>query len=133
MSKARGRRQSGGFTLVEVLAAVVLTAVALLPVLHALVSSQVIGARTERATLALALAVKKTEHIRAAAQTSFDTDFSTSSAVLSGNCLCTVQDGQESSALKSIKVQVGFDLDGDGTLAAGEIDVALDILVANRQ
>ena len=133
MTRTRGRRVSSGFALAEVLAAVALTAVALLPVLKALVSSQVIGAKTERATLALALAVKKTEDIRAAARTSFDTDFSTSSEALSGSYLCTVQDGQEGSTLKSIKVQVGYDLDGDGTLAAAEVDVVLDSLIANRQ
>ena len=132
MRSARWRRESGGFTLTEVLAAVVLTAVALLPVLHALVSSQVVGARTERATVALALAVKRTESIRAAARTSFSTNFSTSSEPLSGGYLCTVQDGQESATLKSIKVLVGYDANGDGTLAPGEVDIVLDTLIASR-
>ena len=132
MRNARWRRQSGGFTLTEVLAAVVLTAVALLPVLQALVSSHVVGARTERTTLALPLAVRKAESIRAAARTSFSTNFSTSSEPLSGGYLCTVQDGQESATLKSIKVLVGYDANGDGTLAPGEVDIVLDTMIASR-
>ena len=125
--------RNSGFTLTEVLAAVLLLAVALVPVLEAHIAAQVLGTKSERATRALVLAVKKMEDIRGAALTSFGTDFSTSSEVLSTGYLGTVQDGQESSALRSIKVLVGYDADGDGTLDSEEVDTVLDTLIANRQ
>ena len=133
MSMRRGRRRNSGFTLVEVLAAVLLMAIALVPLLKALIGAQVVGTKAERTTQALVLAAKKIEEIRGAALTSFGTDFSTSPEVLATGYLCTVEDGQESSTLKSIRVTVGYDVDGDGTLAAGEADAVLDTLIANRQ
>ena len=127
------RRRNSGFTLTEVLAAVVLMAIALVPVLRALTGAQVVGAKVERTTRSLVLAAQKIEEIRGAALTSFGTDFSTSSGVLAMGYLCTVQDGQESSALKSIRVTVGYDVDGDGILDGDEEDAVLNTLVANRQ
>jgi hypothetical protein len=35
--------------------------------------------------------------------------------------------------LKSIRVQVGFDTDGNGVLAQSEIDAVLDTKIASRQ
>ena len=133
MKHARPCKWNSGFTLVEVLAAVVLMAVALVPVLRALIGAQVVGTKAERTTRALVLAVQRIEEIRGTALTSFGTDFSTSSEVLSASYLCTVQDGQESSTLKSVRVQVGYDVDADGILGGSEVDAVLDTLIANRQ
>ncbi len=129
----QARRQHGGFTLTEVLAAVVLMAIALVPILKAHIASQVLGTKAERSTKALALAVEKTEDIRASALRSFSTNFSTSSEALSQGYLCTVQDGQETATLKSIKVMVGYDIDGDGALDGDEVDVVLDTQIADTQ
>lgn len=131
MRQALGGRPNSGFTLTEVLASAVLMAIALVPVLKAHIAAQVLGTKAERMTRGLGLAVQKTEDIRAAAWTAFSTDFSTSSEVVSTGYLCTVQDGQESSALKSIKVIVGYDIDGDGTLDNEEVDVVLDTQIAD--
>jgi len=127
------RRRDGGFTLTEVLAALVLLAFALLPVLKALISAQATGTRSQHVTQALFLADRKIDDIRASALTAFATDFGVSSQALAGGYLCTVQDGQESSGLKSIRVMVGFDKDGDGVLGGGEINAVLNTRIAGRQ
>jgi prepilin-type N-terminal cleavage/methylation domain-containing protein len=133
MSRSGDCHGNGGFTLTEVLAALVLTAVGVVPVLHAHIAAQALGTKAQRATSALTLAVKKIEDIRAAARTAFDTDFSTDSSILAAGHLCTVQDGRESSTLKSIKVMVGYDIDGDGALDSEEVDVVLDTQIASMQ
>jgi prepilin-type N-terminal cleavage/methylation domain-containing protein len=133
MRRLRKDGREGGFTLTEVLTALVLLAFALLPVMKALISSQQTGTRSKRVTQAVFLADRKIEDIRAAALASFATDFSVSSEALPGGFACTVQDGQESAELKSIRVLVGFDDDGDGVLDGNEIDVVLNTLIASRQ
>jgi type II secretory pathway pseudopilin PulG len=127
------RQREGGYTLTEVLAALVLLAFALLPVLKALISAQSTGTRSQEVTQALFLADKKIDEIRAGALAAFTTDFSVSSEALGGSYLCTVQDGQESSELKSIRVMVGFDTNDDGVLDSGEIDAVLDTRIASRR
>ena len=126
------RRREAGFTLTEVLAALVLLAFALLPVLKALVSSQAMEARSQQVTQALFHADGRIEQIRAAALAAFATDFSLSSEPCGGGYLLTVQDGMEGSDLKSIRVMVGFDDDGNGVLDGSEIDAVLNTLVASR-
>lgn len=133
MRRTRRDRSNTGFTLTEVLASVVLMAIALVPVLKAHIAAQVLGTKAERMTPGLSFAVKKMEEIHAAALTSFSTDFSTSSEVISTGYLCTVQDGQESATLKSIKVLVGYDIDGDSFLDSEEVDVVLNTQIANTQ
>jgi prepilin-type N-terminal cleavage/methylation domain-containing protein len=132
MARAGRHRLEGGFTLTEVLAALVLLAFTLLPVLKALISSQATENRSLQVTQALFLADGRIEEIRAAALSAFATDFSVSSDPCAGGYLLTVQDGMEGSDLKSIRVMVGFDDDGDGVLDGMEIDAVLNTLVASR-
>jgi prepilin-type N-terminal cleavage/methylation domain-containing protein len=130
--KLKGRHD-GGFTLTEVLAAMVLIAVVLIPIVKALVHAQTSGEMSRRVTEALILAERRMEDIRATALEAYGTDFTSSSEPISGRFLCTTTDGGESLIIKSIRVQVGFDDDGNGVLAQSEVDAILDTKIANRQ
>ena len=127
------RRAQNALTLTELLASAVILSIALIPLLKFLADSQVLSLTIERKTQSILLAQKKMETVRAVAHTSFDTNFSCNSVTLASGYLCTVVDGQEQTDLKSIRVQVGFDINANSSLEAGEIHVTLDTQVTRRE
>ncbi len=133
MDQKRKHHDTSGFTLTEVLVSIVLMALALAPVMHALARIQATGTKAQRVTQALFLAESTIEDVRAELLESFDTDFSVSSAALSDGFLCTVLQTDESSLLKIIEVEVGYDDDGDGVLDSGEIVAVLNTKVADKE
>ncbi len=121
-----------GFTLVEVVMASALLIIVIVPILKALTVAQVTGNIIERRTRSLTLAQAKLDEIKARSVYNYSDDFDQDDLFLDGQYLCNVQDAASGSDLRTITVSVGFDLDGDNDLSAGEIEVTLTTLVAKR-
>lgn len=121
-----------GFTLSEVIIASVLLLVVIIPILKALTISQVTANSIEHKTVSLMLAQSKLDRIRTLSVYDWAGSFDESSVVLDGSYLCDVVDTSAGTNLRAIAVSVGFDWDGNGTLAAGEIEITLKSLIAKR-
>ena len=126
-------RRSRGITLTEVVVASALMLVGVVPILHALTSAQATARLIEWKTRSLTLAQAKLDEIRAHAAHDFDHPFSHSqtSVALDGAYLGTVIDSPLTD-IRTITVSVGYDRDGDGTLASSEMLVTLTTKIARR-
>ena len=121
-----------GLTFTEVVVASALLLIVMVPILKALTSAQVSAAIIEQKTRSLMLAQAKLEDIKARSIYSYNSSFAESNTSVDGAYLCTVTDSGPASDLRQITVEVGYDLDGSGTLDAQEVDVTLSTLVARR-
>ena len=121
-----------GLTLTEVVVASGLLLIAMVPILKALTSAQVNSVIIEQKTRSLILAQARLEDIRARSIYSYDSSFTESDTPVDGSYLCTVTDGGAASDIRQITVKVGYDLDGNGTLEALEVNVTLSTLIARR-
>jgi len=121
-----------GLTLTEVIMASALLIVVMVPILKALTSAQVTTAIIEQKTRSLMLAQAKLEDIKARSIYSYNSLFAETNTSVDGSYLCTVTDSGSASDIRQITVEVGFDLDGSGTLEAQEVDVTLTTLIARR-
>jgi Tfp pilus assembly protein PilV len=129
----RSNRRSRGITLTEVVVASALLLVSIVPILHALTSAQATARRIEWKTRSLTLAQSRLDEIRAQANADFDQWFNQTSVVLDGAYRCTVVDSYIwLSGIRTITVSVGFDSNGNGTLASDEILVTLTTQIARR-
>ncbi len=134
MLDARRRRISSrvsGFTLTEVVVASALLIIAIVPILKALTSAHVSTAFIERRTRSLTLAQAKLDEIKARSIYNYSDTFTETDTSLDGSYLCNVTD-DSGDPLKTITVSVGFDLDGDSTLATDEIEITISTRLANR-
>ncbi len=132
--KSKIENRFAGFTLTEVVVASGLLIIAIVPILKALTSAQVTGAIIERRTRSLILAQAKLDEIRARSiyDWGLPTSFREMNTSLDGQYLCTVLDIPKSPNLRQIAVDVGYDLNGNNILGAGEVEVALTTLIAKR-
>jgi Tfp pilus assembly protein PilV len=122
-----------GISLTEVVVASALMLVSVVPILHALTTAQVTARRIEWKTRSLTLAQAKLDEIRAQANASFDQWFNQTSVSLDGAYRCTVVDTYALLAvIRTITVSVGYDSNGNGTLASDEILVTLKTQIARR-
>jgi Tfp pilus assembly protein PilV len=122
------------FTITEVVVASLLLAVAIVPILKALTSAHVSSALIERRTRSLILAQAKLDEIKAKSVYHYDNSYTESSAPFDppdGLYLRNVTDDSDPN-LRTVTVSVGYDLNGDTTLAADEIEVTLATLIARR-
>jgi Tfp pilus assembly protein PilV len=126
-----GRRKSAGLTLTEVVVASALLLIAIVPILKAMTSVHVSSTSIERKTRCLTLAQAKLDEIKARSIYSYSTSFTENDTSLDGSYLCDVTD-DSGDPLRTITVSVGYDLDDDNTLTAGEIEVTLTTLIARR-
>jgi len=126
-----GRRARDAMTLTEVLLALVLLAVALVPAFRVLTRGMVLARDIELRSRAVFLAQREIERVLSEAAGNFNQDFSLTSEDVGDGFLATVQDGAENSLSKSISVQVGWDADGDNGLDAAEVLVTLMMKAAN--
>ena len=129
---SRLRRE--GFTLIEVVVASALLIIAIVPILQALTRAQATGRIIEYKTCSLMYAQAKLDEIKARSiydYTNGGSSFVESNTSLDGSYLCNVTD-DSGDPLKTITVSVGFDSNGDSTLAADEVAVTLVTLVARR-
>jgi len=123
-----------GFTLTEVVVASGLLIVAIVPILKALTIAHVSTRSIEYKTRSLTLAQAKLDEIKARSiynYTNGGASFAENNTSLDGSYLCNVAD-DSADPLKTITVSVGYDLNGDSTLAADEIKVTLTTLLARR-
>jgi len=125
-------RRSRGVTLTEVVVASALMLVGVVPILHALTSSQATARLIEWKTRSLTLAQAKLDEIRTQAVNDFDQTFGQTSVALDGAYLGTVIDTPLID-IRTITVSVGYDRDGNGTLASSEILVTLKTQIARRR
>ena len=130
--KLRITNRCKGLTLTEVVMASALLIIAMVPILKALTSAQVSAAIIEQKTRSLMLTQAKLEDIKARSIYSYNSSFAETDTSIDGAYLCTVTDSGPASDIRQITVEVGFDLDGSGTLDAQEVDVTLSTLVAKR-
>ena len=129
-----GRRFLTGFTLTEVIVASGLLIIAMVPILRALTSAHASSTSIEYKTRSLALAQGKLDDIKARSiydYTNGGSSFAESDTSVDGSYRCNVTDNS-GDPLKTIAVSVGYDLNGDITLAADEIEVTLTTYLARR-
>ena len=124
--------RASGFTLPEVIVATALLVITIVPILKALTSAQVTSSIVERRTLSLILAQGKVDEIKARSIYHYDDSFAETDSSVGGSYLCNVADSAVTADLRQITASVGYDLDGDTVLDAGEIEVALATLLARR-
>jgi len=105
---------------------------AIAPILKALTTAHYSSSLIERKTLSLTLARKKLEDIKARSIYHYDDSFTEPNESLGGSYLCTVADKAVSADLRKITVSAGYDTDGNGSLAGGEVLVVLETLLARR-
>lgn len=120
----RESRQKG-FTLVEVLASVLILAGSIVPLIMCTVDALRTSREIEQRVKSVLLAEREMEKIKSALAESFETDFTSWPAEIEGRYLAERVAAQPSSTLKIAEVSVGYDANSDGVLAADEILVTL--------
>lgn len=128
----RGTRKSDGFTLTEVIVAITLLVLGVIPVLKALTGSYVASKRIDYKTNSLFLAQEKIEDIRVMSINNYSTDFSENNTTLGNSYLCDVSDSSVGSDLRDIVVTVGYDVNGDNSLDPDEELISLRTMIARR-
>jgi Tfp pilus assembly protein PilV len=125
------RQRRTALTLPEVIVAASLLLIALVPILKALTQVNMNAVTIERKTQCLCLAQAKLNKIQADSIYNFAGAVTLNNEVLSGSYLCNTT-VTTSGTLKTVKVDVGLDLNSDSVLAAGEIVITLQTQVAQR-
>ena len=126
------RKRHAGFTITEVVVASSLLVVAMVPILKALTAAHLNSTIIERKTRSLTLAQAKLDDIKARSVYDYTTSYAVSNLALDGDYLCNVADTGSASDIRTVTVDVGLDLDGNSVLAAGEVFVSLDTMIAKR-
>jgi len=121
-----------GFTLTEVVIASALLIIAIVPILKALTTANLNTVTIEHKTRSLTLAQSKLDEIKARSVYSYSSSFAESNTSLDGSYLANVTDTGSGSDIRTITVQVGYDLDDNSILAADEIQITLKTLIAKR-
>ncbi len=135
LKRSKANRRHKGLSLIEVTIASALLIVAMVPILRSLTKANMLSSEVERKTQALVLAQGKLDELRARSIYNFGSSgsFTASNVVLSGSYLCNVTDTTiTADLLKQISVSVGYDGNGNGTLASDEVEVTLTTCFANR-
>jgi Tfp pilus assembly protein PilV len=130
LTHAKNRRQAG-VSIIEVVVAAALLLVVVVPILRALTAAQVTRRTVEQETQSLVLAQAKVSEIQGVTVYNFSSNYDETGTSLGGSYLCNVSDN-EHATLKTLSVSVGYDADGNGSLASSEIKVTLTTLVAKR-
>jgi Tfp pilus assembly protein PilV len=128
----RSASRSWGFTLTEVVVASALLIIAVVPILKALTNSYLSTVTIERGTRCLILAQAKLDEIKARSIYHYNSSYTENNTSLDGSYLCNVSDTGSGSDLRTITVSVGFDLNGDSTLASDEIEIAISTRLTRR-
>ena len=130
--KSQPSTRSEGLTLIEVVVASALLIIAMVPILRALTTAHHSTVIIEYKTRSLILAQAKLDEIKARSIYSYSSSYTENNTSLDGSYLCNVSDTGSGSDLRTITVSVGFDLNGDNTLASDEIEVTLATCLARR-
>ncbi|MFH1504238.1 MAG: prepilin-type N-terminal cleavage/methylation domain-containing protein [Candidatus Omnitrophota bacterium] len=127
-----------GFTFIEVLGAIVILAVALVPLMELAAESLVASRKSECTEVVAFLAQQKMDDLRVKTLNDFDTSrdesvtrFSLDPGLPFYNYKYTVADN-EGIGIKEIQVNVWYDEDGDDAIDVREDDIRLDTKIADR-
>jgi len=123
------QRHCFGVTLTEVVVAAALLLVCVVPLLKALTLARIQDRAIEHRSWSLMLAQRELEWVRARCLRDYDACYRAGSQALGEGYLGTVADEQERD-LRTVTVSVGWDRNGDGVLAAGEVEVNLTARLA---
>jgi Tfp pilus assembly protein PilV len=118
-------------TLTEVVVASTLLLISIIPLLKAMTATHGMDRAIERKSWSLLLAQQELERIRARSIYHYDESFAATSQSLGDGFLCTVADDQHAT-LRTVTVAVGLDRNGNGALAAEEVEVRLCTSLARR-
>jgi len=134
--KLDAKKRMAGVTITEVVVASALLLTAIVPILKALTSAQLTTRIIEHRSCSLIFAQAKLDEIKARSIYDYTNEnggisFNESNTDLGGSYLCNVTD-DTNDPLKQISVSVGYDLNGDKSLAGDEIEVALTTCLARR-
>ena len=132
-------RNNKGFTYLELLAAIIITALALVPIMRIVPEGMQAATRVERLTRAALLAQNKMDEVRsqifsANPSYGFSNDYTESATAFPSpddSYKYTVTDDQGAN-IKELNVTVWFDTDGDDSQDSDEESVGLDTKVADR-
>jgi hypothetical protein len=105
--------------------------VSIIPLLKVLTAAHGMDRVIDRKSWSLLLAQQELERLRARSLYHYDESFESASQALGDGFLCTVTDNGHSS-LRTVTIAVGLDRNGDGSLAAGEVEVSLCTALARR-
>lgn len=130
--KLKIAKRFAGLTLIEVVIASVLLIVAIVPILKGLSIAHAGAAVIEHKSRSLVLAQAKLDEIKARSVYHYSSSFAVNNYSLGSSYLCTVTDSPVNSYLRTITVQVGYDLNGDASLASSEVNITLATLLAQR-
>lgn len=128
----RSAQSRAGFTLSEVIVASTLLLVAIIPILKGLANAHMVASIVERKTKSLSLAQGKLDEVKARSIYSYASSFDVSDEQLETGYLCDVTDTSLGANLRKVKVEVGFDADGDSALSSDEIEITLATQLAKR-
>jgi len=125
-------RRSAGLTLTEVVVASSLLIIAMVPIIKGLTNAHLNSTIIEHRTQSLILAQAKMDEIKARSIYNYDSSFTESDTSLDGPYLCNATDSSVGANLRTITVDVGYDLDADGSLSSDETRVSLSTQLARR-
>lgn len=128
----RSAKSRAGFTLSEVVVASTLLLIAIVPILKGLANAHLISSIIERKTRSLALAQGKLDEIKARSIYSYDDSFDVNNEQLETSYFCDITDTSLGPNLRKVKVEVGFDLNGDNNLEPDEVEITLVTQLAKR-
>ncbi|MCK4752803.1 MAG: prepilin-type N-terminal cleavage/methylation domain-containing protein [Planctomycetes bacterium] len=120
------------FTLIEVLASVIILSGSIVTIITYSADGLATSLDIERRIKATLLAETEMEKIKNVLHNAYDTDFTAWSGALGNDYLATRTATVISATLKTVEVSVGYDVDGNGSLAADEIMVTLTTKNADR-
>jgi prepilin-type N-terminal cleavage/methylation domain-containing protein len=121
-----------GFTLVEVLASVLILTGVIVPFIQYAAENLRISLDIERRVKSTLLAEAEMEKIKNVLRKSFQTDITIWSGSLGNNYLAGRTSADSSATLKIIGVSVGYDADSNGSLATDEVMVTFTTQYAKR-
>ncbi|MCK5563937.1 MAG: hypothetical protein KAJ07_01705 [Planctomycetes bacterium] len=125
-------RKARAFTLTEVVVASGLLVVAMIPILRGLTAAH-FGARIiEKKTTSLSLAQTKLDEMKVRSVYDYVGMITEVNTDMGDSYLCSVTVSAVGANLKNVTVEVGHDDDGNNVLAADEVTVTLDTLIAKR-
>jgi type II secretion system protein I len=121
-----------GFTLIEVVVAVSLLAIAIIPILKALTVAYVASSAIEQKTCSLIYAQSKLDEIRASSIYNYNSTFAANYTSLGNAYFYKVTDTSAGTDLRKITVAVGYDTNGSSSISSDEVRVTLSTLIARR-
>jgi len=124
------RRSAPGLSLIEVVLAAALLAIAAVPIITAILRATDLAREIELRTATTLLAQQEMETAMAAAAKDFSANVGRNSKDLGGGYLATIAQNVQG-LTKTVTVQAGFDKNHDGFLSNTEVLVTLATIVAD--